>query len=59
MEYKVGEWKHVFHKGNKTGYPNRCPGVYIHPTKNTLRIYTNTYDKILEYVDIDIEVETI
>ena len=53
MEYKVGEWKHVFHKGNKTSFPNRAPGVWIHPNNNALRIYMNTYDNPLEYVDID------
>ena len=52
MEYKVGEWKHVFHKGNKTSFPNRAP-VWIHPNNNALRIYMNTYDNPLEYVDID------
>jgi hypothetical protein len=53
MEYKFGEWKHVFHKGNKTSYPNRAPGVFIHPEKNALRFYMNTYKNILEYIDID------
>ena len=53
MEYKFGEWKHMFHKGNKTSYPNRAPGVFIHPDKNSIRIYMNTMNDILEYVDID------
>lgn len=53
MDYKNGEWKHVFHKGNSSSYPNRAPGVWIHPTKNTVRIYMNTQENILEYVDID------
>ena len=53
LEYKAGEWKHVFHKGNKTSYPNRAPGVWLHPNKNSLRIYMNTYDNPLEYIDID------
>ena len=53
MEYKFGEWKHIFHKGNKTSYPNRAPGVFIHPDKNAIRIYMNTFDNILEYVDIE------
>jgi hypothetical protein len=52
MEYMFGEWKHMFHKGNKTSYPNRAPGVFIHPDKNSLRIYMNTFDNILEHVDI-------
>ena len=53
MEYKFGEWKHMFHKGNKTSYLNRAPGVFIHPDKNSIRIYMNTMQNILEYVDID------
>ena len=53
MEYKVGEWKHVFHKGNKTSFPNRAPGVWIHPNNNALRIYMNTYENPLEYIDLD------
>jgi hypothetical protein len=53
LTYKQGEWKHVFHKGNSTSYPNRAPGVWIHPTNNIMRIYMNTMKEILEYVDID------
>jgi uncharacterized protein YxeA len=53
MQYKYGEWKHMFHKGNKTSYPNRAPGVFIHDKENAIRIYMNTYDNPLEYVQID------
>lgn len=53
MTYKSGQWKHVFHKGNTSSYPNRAPGVWIHPSSNALRIYMNTQDQILEYVDVD------
>jgi hypothetical protein len=53
MEYKHGEWKHMFHKGNKTAYPNKAPGVYISPTTNTIRIFMNTLQNIDEYVDIE------
>lgn len=52
-DYKRGEWKHVFHKGNASSYPNRAPGVWFHPDKNAIRVYMNTMDNILEYVDID------
>ena len=51
--YNKGKWKHVFHKGNDSSYPNRAPGVWIHPTKNSLRIYMNTFDNILDYIDVD------
>jgi len=53
FSYKKGEWKHLFHKGNASSYPNRGPGVWLHPDKNIVRVYMNTQNKILEYVDID------
>ena len=53
MQYNYGKWKHVFHKGNKSAYPNRSPGVWIHPENNALRIYMNTYKEILNYVDVE------
>jgi hypothetical protein len=52
LKYNYGKTKHIFHKGNKDGYPNRAPGVYLHPTENTLLVYMNTYDNILSQVDI-------
>ena len=53
MKYKEGEWKHIFHKGNSSSYPNRAPGVWLHPNKNTLRVYMNTFDcPLREYIDI-------
>ena len=52
FDYKNGEWKHLFHKGNSTSYPNRAPGVWLHPNDNKMRVYMNTFDNILEYVDI-------
>jgi hypothetical protein len=54
FDYKKGEWKHVFHKGNDTSFPNRAPGVWFHPDKNAIRVYMNTQDNITEeYVDIE------
>ena len=53
FEYKKGEWKHMFHKGNSSSYPNRAPGVWVHPDRNSIRVYMNTLDNILEYADID------
>ena len=52
-DYKNGEWKHMFHKGNSSSYPNRAPGVWLHPNENKMRVYMNTFDNILEYVDIN------
>ena len=51
--YKSGEWKHIFHKGNAESYPNRAPGVWLHPNTNAIRVYMNTQTNILEYVDIE------
>ena len=53
FDYKKGEWKHIFHKGNSSSYPNRAPGIWIHPDKNSIRVYMNTQENILEYADID------
>lgn len=51
--YKYGQWKHVFHKGNMTSWPLRAPGVWLHPTRNAMRIYMNTYSKIGDWVQIE------
>lgn len=53
MSYRYGHWKHVMHKGNKKAWPLQCPGVWLHPRQNSLRIYCNTFKNIKEYVDID------
>lgn len=44
LQYKRGERKHIFHKGNdkinpKTGMvePNQAPGLYLHETKKCTR----------------------
>ena len=51
LEYKTGQRKHIFHKGNdtlknNTAYPNNAPGLYLHPTRNSLIVVMNTYGKI-------------
>ena len=53
VSYRPGQWKHIFHKGGSTSYPNRAPGVWLHPTKNSIRVYMNTFNNPLEYVDVD------
>ena len=51
-DYLRGEWKHVFHKGDAKSYPNRAPGVWLHPETNAMRVYMNTQKEILEWVDV-------
>ena len=55
--YKVDEWKHVLHKGAENVSPEKnsimCPGVWLHPIKNTMRIYLNTMEDMNEYIDIE------
>tara|TARA_Y100000310_G_C20632448_1_gene789361 strand:+ start:1035 stop:1805 length:771 start_codon:yes stop_codon:yes gene_type:complete len=51
--YKYGEWKHVFHKGNNTSWPNRAPGVWLGKTENTMRVYMNVHNKVDEFVDVN------
>jgi hypothetical protein len=53
FDYKKGEWKHIMHKGNASSYPNRAPGVWLHPNKNDIRVYMNTLDNIMEYADVE------
>jgi hypothetical protein len=53
FEYKKGSWKHVFHKGSPDSWPNRAPGVWLHPNTNRMRVYMNSYKKIANFVDID------
>lgn len=50
--YKKGEWKNVFFKGNSTSWPLRAPGVWLHPTENTLYVYMNSYGDIQNEVSI-------
>ena len=60
LQYRKGEYKHIFHKGNadinlsKTpigmNYPNNAPGLYIAPTTNDLVVVMNTFENINEEV---------
>ena len=51
-EYKKGVWKHVFHKGNQSSWPNRGPGVWLHPTENAMYFYMNSYKDIQNEVSV-------
>lgn len=58
LVYKEGSYKHIFHKGNNQftpeglNEPNNAPGVYIDRTTNSLVIIMNTFNNILEKVEI-------
>ena len=59
MEYKKGEWKDMWYKGDKYKY-NQCPGVFIHENTNKIRINMNVIkqevtnqEDTIEYIDID------
>ncbi len=66
MVYRQGQKKHIFHKGSAdmnrktwnekdiTGiaFPNNGPGLYLHETENKLVVVMNTFDKIIEEVEI-------
>ena len=62
--YQQDKYQHIWHKGddsfnnspqNKPGvsYPNNCPGVYIKPNTNVLSIFMNSYDNIIEEIELD------
>ena len=44
--YKYGKWKHILHKGNASSWPLRAPGLWLHPKKNAMRVYMNTFKNI-------------
>lgn len=60
MDYKRGQYKHVFHKGNDNinletkpygmNFPNNAPGLYLAPETNNLVVVMNTFDQIEEKV---------
>jgi len=60
LQYKKGEYKHIFHKGSANSnssktpigmnYPNNAPGLYIAPRLNDLIVVMNTFENITEEV---------
>ena len=57
--YKVGQWKHIFHKGGITHGPDspdntiiKCPGLWLDKNQNILHIYFNTFENTDEKVEI-------
>ena len=64
LKYMNGQYKHIFHKGNDDiifnneedmglNFPNNAPGLYLHPTKNSLVVVMNTFKTINEKIEID------
>jgi len=59
--YKEGQRRHIFHKGSKgmnpdgtaMAFPNNGPGLYMHPTRNSLIIVMNTFKNIVEEVEVN------
>lgn len=60
LQYKQGQYRHVFHKGNDDinttsaplgmNQPNNAPGLYIAPESNALVVVMNTFEKINEEI---------
>ena len=54
--------KHIFHKGSETfsgksnrgdiAWPNNAPGLYLHENKNSLVVIMNTFDSMVEEIEI-------
>ena len=64
-ENQSPDWKHVFHKGPMfqsaipgTKQPHevveiQSPGLWLHPDKNSIRVYMNTFENVDTFIDID------
>lgn len=60
IDYKRGQYKHVFHKGNDNinldskpygmNFPNNGPGLYLAPETNNLVVVMNTFKTIEEKI---------
>jgi hypothetical protein len=44
---------HIFHKGNPLPFPLLGPGVFLHSTTNTMRVYMNSSKTWNNYIDIE------
>jgi len=44
---------HILHKGNPTPFPLLGPGVFLHSTTNTLRVYMNSTTTWNNYIDVE------
>jgi hypothetical protein len=65
--FNYSNWKHIFHKGTtienrildykywsniENEIPEQSPGVWMHPSQNTIRLCMTTESETLEYIDI-------
>lgn len=63
VDYKPGQYKHVFHKGNDDfkmhgkikgiNFPNNAPGLYFAPNTNDMYVVMNTFGNIIEKVKVE------
>jgi hypothetical protein len=62
LDYKKGQYKHIFHKGNDNinletkpyglNFPNNGPGLYLAPDTNDLVVVMNTFKHIEEKITV-------
>jgi len=59
LQYQSGKFRHIFHKGNDSvepttglNFPNNAPGLYLAPDTNKLVVIMNTYDEIVQEVEV-------
>lgn len=60
IDYKKGQYRHIFHKGNDNinldskpygmNFPNNGPGLYLAPENNNLVVVMNTFKEIEEKI---------
>ena len=46
-------YKHIFHRGYRTGFPLLGPGLFVNAGTNTLRLYQNNTLTWYNYIDIN------
>lgn len=54
LDYRYGQWKHIFSKGiSELNSLEQCPSLWIHPKKNSLRLFLKNTNNHLESIDIE------
>ena len=49
----ANEFRHILHKGYSAPFPLMGPGIFCHGSKNTIRVFMNSYDNWDNWMDID------